>query len=172
MSGPMTDADRPEDLSPPHPRRNLPNVRWIALGALLIVAGVTLGDRLVVKHVVEKDEALAAAYHSQDEKLARGLELTDDEKSALRGTLLGDRLLLGSVSVMLLVLPFAVGVAIGWRTASILASAIAVAVGMVAGFAFEGTGVIAVAIGAVVYFGFGALAGLLGKRIARRRAPA
>jgi len=157
---------------PPSPKAGSVSIRWVVIGAIALCAGVALGDRLIVKHVVEKNETLAAAYHSQDEKLAHGTELTDDEKDALRGTLLGDRLLLGSAAVMLLVLPFAVGVAIGWRTRSARAAAIAVAAGMVAGFAFEGTGAVAIAVGAVVYFGLGVLAGLLGKRLARRCASA
>jgi hypothetical protein len=168
----MAENQNPEERHEPRATRNPPNVRWMALGALLIVAGVALGERLIVVHVVEKDEVLAKAYHSQDAKLTRGVELTGAEKSELRGSLLGNRLLLGSLGVMLLILPFVVGVAIGQRTASVRDAAIAVAVGMVASFAYEGTGALAIAIGAVAYFGLGALSGLIGKRLAARRAEA
>jgi hypothetical protein len=172
MSDAIGENGGPDAGDAPRAKRNLPNVRWMALGALLLVVGVTLGDRLIVANVVEKNAALAEAYHSQEAKLSRGAELTDEEKSETRETLLGDPLLVGSVAAMLLILPFAVGVAIGWRTGSMRDAAIAVAAGMVTGFALERTGAIAMAVGAVVYLGFGLLAGLLGRRLAARRAKA
>jgi hypothetical protein len=169
MSIAMEENDNTQVETPPRARRTPPNVRWMALGALLIVAGVSLGDRLIVANIVEKNQALAEAYHAQDAKLAHGDELTEAEKSELRGSLLGDPLLLISVASMLLLLPLVVGAIVGRLTRSVRDTAIAVAVGMVAGFAVEGTGVLAIAIGAVVYLGLGALLGLLGKRLAARR---
>jgi hypothetical protein len=166
----MTENFGKESQTPtPHARRNPPSVRWMALGALLIVAGVSLGDRLVVAHVVEKQAQLAAVYHAQDEKRARGGELTDAEKAETRRVLLGNPLVLGGVAGMLLLLPIATGVIVGRQTRSARDAAISVSAGMVIGFFIAGTGPIAVAAGAVIYAGVGALAGLLGRRMPGRR---
>jgi hypothetical protein len=170
MSAAMEEKGDIQERTPPRAGRKPPNVRWMALGALLIVAGVSLGDRLIVANIVEKNQALADAYHAQDAKLARGAELTEAEKSELRGALLRSPLLLISVASMLLLLPLVVGAIVGRLTGSVRDAAISVAVGMVAGFAVEGTGVLAIAIGALVYLGLGALSGLMGKRLAARRA--
>jgi hypothetical protein len=145
------------------------SIRWIALGALILVVGVKLGDGLIVAHVVEKNEALAKAYHKHEAKAARGSKLADDEKAELRGKLLGNPALVGGLAAMLLILPFGVGVAVGRLTSAKRDAAIAVASGMAVGFAIEGTGVVPVVAGAVVYTGLGALAGLVGKRLAARR---
>ena len=168
----MTANDKPEGETAPRSKRRTPNVRWMALGALLIVGGITLGESLVVTHIVEKSEVLSKAYHSQDAKIAKGGELTDEEKADLRGALLGDTGLLGGLAAMLVLLPFCAGVLVGKLTGSARDAAITVAVGMAVGFAYEGTGVIAIIAGAVIYLGLGALAGLLGRRFAGRRQAA
>jgi hypothetical protein len=149
------------------PKRPL-SVRWIALGALLLVVGVMLGDRLIVAHVVEKNEELAKAYQAQEKKAARGQKLEGAEKAELRGKLLGNPVLVGGLAAMLLILPIGVGVAVGRLTSSKRDAAIAVAAGMAVGFAIEGTGVVPVLAGAAVYAGIGALAGIAGKRWASR----
>lgn len=146
-----------------------PGVRWIALGALLLVVGVKLGDGLIVAHVVQKNEELARAYQSQEAKAARGQKLGDGEKKELRGKLLGNPVLVGGLAAMLLILPFGVGVGVGRLTQSKRDAAIAVAAGMAVGFAIEGTGVVPVLAGAAIYAGLGALAGLVGRRWAVRR---
>lgn len=168
----MTTNDKPEGEAAPRAKRRPPNVRWMALGALVIVGGVTLGESLVVTHIVEKSEALSKAYHSQDAKMAKGEELTDEEKADLRGALLGDTTLLGGLAAMLVLLPFGAGVLVGRLTGSARDAAITVAVGMAVGFAYEGTGVVAIALGAVIYLGLGALAGLVGRRLGTRREAA
>jgi hypothetical protein len=164
----MAENHEPEREAAPRAKRRPLNVRWMAVGALVLVAGITLAQSLLETHVIEKDEVLSRAYHAKDAKLDRGGELTDEEKSDLRGVLLGSTALLSGLAAMLLVLPLAVGVIVGRFTGSVRDTAITVAVGMAGGFAYARTGVLAIVIVALIYLGIGALAGLVGRRLAAR----
>jgi len=157
-------------------------VRWIVLGALALVAGVMLGDKLLLANVVQKDDGeLRRAYAAQDRKCAGGEAPSEAEKGEFRSLALGNGALVAGFAVMLLFLPIAVGAAVGGLARSKLAATIAVAAGMLTGLAIEGVfaewvragalgGAVRIAAALAIYAGLGALGGLAGKRLALRRA--
>ncbi len=162
-------------------RKSALSVRWIFLGVLVLAVGVKFGNGLLLAHVVERNERLAKAFHAQDSKMRRGEEPSVEEKAAFKSLAFGNGAIVAGLAAMLLVLPLGVGFAIGKITATKRNAAIAVTVGMTIGFAI--TDVItekmkagwAIALAwllaaVAIYAALGALAGLAGKRLAKRRA--
>ena len=162
------------------PKRGGFSIRWSLIGALIIVAGITLGDKLLWKSIT--DAASEGTMPSDGERAAlvnattKGPDkLSDAERDEVRSAVAGDRVLVASLALMLFVLPFGVGLVIGVGTKSVLSAAVAVAAGAVAALGMATSGgraVLILAVAALAYFCLGALAGLLGRKIARRRSPA
>jgi hypothetical protein len=174
-------TDDPGEPAPPlAPKPGGFSIRWSLIGALVIVAGITLGDKLLWKSIT--DAASDGTLSSDAERAAlvaattKGPDkMTDAEKDATRSAVAGDRALVASLALMLLVLPFAVGAVIGVGTKSVLSAAVSVAAGAVAALGMATSGgraVLVILVAAVVYFCLGALAGLLGRKIARHRSLA
>jgi hypothetical protein len=150
------------------------SIRWIALGAIIIIAGVTLTDKIVSAYVERQGGARSDSADSDfaviTAAMDKNAELTPEEKAELRSAVAGQWPIVAAFAVVLLLVPIAMGFVIGWRTSSVLSAAIAVCAGASIGFVIERVSPIPIAIGSVVYLGLGALAGLLGKRFAARRA--
>jgi len=170
-------GDTPGVAEASTPRGGSLSIRWIALGAIIITAGIALADKVVVAHVVRSSEIEGDSANSDFAVIKAAIdkgaaEMTPEEKAELRSAVAGQWPIVAAFAVALLLVPIAIGVVIGRRTSSILSAAIAVCAGAIIGFAVEGVEPLAVAIGAVVYLGIGALTGLLGKRLAARRQAA
>ena len=175
---PFDDPGEPNKTS--EPKRGGVSVRWVVIGALVVIAGITLGDKLLWNSIMDapKEESASSASDREAIRAAAAKtpdDLSDEEKQEIRSAVAGDWVLVASLALMLIVLPFGVGLFVGAGTKSLLNAAVAVTVGAVAALAMSVTSeraIIVLAIATPLYFGLGALAGLLGKRIARRRAPA
>jgi hypothetical protein len=156
------------------------SVRWVVIGALVLIAGITLGDKVLWKSIVNAPREGSASSAPDHEAIRAAAakasdDMSDEEKHALRSAVAGDRILVASLALMLIVLPFGVGIVVGAGTKSLLNAAVAVAVGAAVALGMSVTderAIIVLAIATPLYFGFGALAGLIGKRLAARRAAA
>jgi hypothetical protein len=167
-------ADRPAEQEEASPRpvhasrpRFAINIRWVASGAV-ILALLVGGGEMWAESRLKADTMAWSVVNDALVKAERGQELSAPEKERVREALIGNSWMVPLLIVMFLIFPVGLGVLVGYATGSVRDGIIAVAGGMAGYIVFIAHYLPLVIVAVPLYSGIGAVAALLGRRLAKR----